>query len=51
LGAWSQELERQAQMAVRGDFFALGRELSQMRRADVEMNTPIDRSDEAEKPE
>jgi UbiD family decarboxylase len=47
LGLWSRELERQAQMAVRGDYFALGSELSRQRRGDVEMNTPIDRSDGA----
>jgi UbiD family decarboxylase len=47
LGGWSRELERQAQMAVRGEYFALGSELSRMRRGDVEMNTPIDLSDGA----
>jgi 4-hydroxy-3-polyprenylbenzoate decarboxylase len=42
LGAWTQELERQAQMAVRGEYYALGEELSKKRRPDVEMNTPIE---------
>jgi UbiD family decarboxylase len=40
LGAWSSEMERQAQMATRGEYFALGQELSRMRRTDVDMNTP-----------
>jgi UbiD family decarboxylase len=48
LGGWSRELERQAEMGVRGEYFALGKELSRMRRGDVGMNTPIDRSDGAE---
>jgi UbiD family decarboxylase len=47
LGGWSRELERQAEMAARGDYFALGSELSRLRRADVGMNTPIDLSDGA----
>jgi 4-hydroxy-3-polyprenylbenzoate decarboxylase len=42
LGAWTQELERQAQMAVRGEYYALGEELTKNRRSDVEMNTPIE---------
>jgi hypothetical protein len=33
-------MERQAQMATRGEYFALGQELSRMRRTDVDMNTP-----------
>jgi 4-hydroxy-3-polyprenylbenzoate decarboxylase len=44
LGGWSEELERQAQMAVRGEYFALGRELARMRRGDVDMNTPVESS-------
>jgi 4-hydroxy-3-polyprenylbenzoate decarboxylase len=40
LGAWSSEMERQAEMGTRGEYFALGQELSRMRRGDVEMNTP-----------
>jgi len=44
LGAWTEELERQAQMAARGEHFTLGSELARIRRSDVEMNTPIDTS-------
>jgi 4-hydroxy-3-polyprenylbenzoate decarboxylase len=44
LGAWTAELERQAQMATRGDYLALGEELSRKRSADAAMNTPIDTS-------
>jgi UbiD family decarboxylase len=47
LGGWSRELERQSELATRGEYFALGAELSQLRRGDVGMNTPIDRSVEA----
>jgi UbiD family decarboxylase len=47
LGRWSRELERQAEMAVRGDYFTLGSELSRLRRNDVGMNTPIDLGDRA----
>jgi hypothetical protein len=42
LGAWTAELERQAQMATRGEYFALGSELTRQRRAGVAMNTPIE---------
>jgi 4-hydroxy-3-polyprenylbenzoate decarboxylase len=42
LGAWTEELERQAQMGARGEHFVLGREFAGMRRSDVDMNTPID---------
>jgi UbiD family decarboxylase len=41
LGYWPQELERQAAMAVRGDYFALGETLAKERRSDVAMNTPV----------
>jgi len=41
LGLWTDELERQARMAVDGDYFTLGRELSRLRRSDVAMNTPF----------
>jgi UbiD family decarboxylase len=51
LGAWTAELERQAQMATRGEYFALGSELTRQRRAGVSMNTPIDTgSPEREEP-
>jgi UbiD family decarboxylase len=42
LGAWTEELENQAQMATRGDYYVLGARLSAERRSGVEMNTPID---------
>jgi 4-hydroxy-3-polyprenylbenzoate decarboxylase len=42
LGHWPKELERQARMAVAGDYLALGEELAWMRRADVGMNTPVE---------
>jgi 4-hydroxy-3-polyprenylbenzoate decarboxylase len=41
LGHWPPELERQAAMAVRSDYFALGEELAQQRRGDVAMNAPV----------
>jgi UbiD family decarboxylase len=41
LGAWSEELERQAEMAVRGDYWETGKVLGQRRRSDVEMNTEL----------
>jgi 4-hydroxy-3-polyprenylbenzoate decarboxylase len=41
LGHWPAELERQAAMAVRSDYFALGDELERQRRADVTMNAPV----------
>jgi hypothetical protein len=34
-------LERQAEMAVRGDYFELGKRLANERRSDVAMNTPV----------
>jgi UbiD family decarboxylase len=43
LGHWPADLERQARMAVAGDYFALGDELARERRGDVAMNTPIER--------
>ncbi|HET7909818.1 MAG TPA: UbiD family decarboxylase, partial [Nitrospira sp.] len=42
LGAWNDELERQAQMATRGEYFVLGGELARYRNGDVKMNTPVD---------
>jgi UbiD family decarboxylase len=42
LGHWPAELERQAAMAVRSDYFALGDELARQRRADVAMNAPVE---------
>jgi 4-hydroxy-3-polyprenylbenzoate decarboxylase len=45
LGYWPEHLERQARMAVEGDYFALGQEQAQKRRSDVEMNTPVERDE------
>jgi 4-hydroxy-3-polyprenylbenzoate decarboxylase len=42
-GHWPAALERQAQMAARGDYFALGEELARERRRDVAMNAPVPR--------
>jgi UbiD family decarboxylase len=44
LGAWTQELERQARMATRGEYFALGEEFARKRSRNAGMNTPIDTS-------
>ena len=46
LGYWPEDLARQARMAVEGEYFALGEELAQKRRSDVEMNTPVEREEE-----
>ncbi len=46
LGAWADDLERQAQRAVQGDYWETGRIAAQHRRKDVEMN-----SDAGEAPE
>ena len=43
LGHWPRELERQAEMAVRSDYFDLGKQVVNERRSDVAMNTPIER--------
>jgi len=48
LGYWPAELERQAQMAAASDYFALGREMGNQRRSDVEMNAPVERDDRHE---
>jgi UbiD family decarboxylase len=48
LGHWPAELERQARMAAASDYFALGRDMSNQRRNDVAMNTPVVREDEQE---
>jgi UbiD family decarboxylase len=45
LGHWPPDLERQARMAVKGEYFALGTELAQQRRSDVDMNTPVKRDE------
>src|SRR5262249_13942156 len=41
LGHWPEDLARQAEMAVRSEYFALGAELAKGRRGDVEMNDPV----------
>jgi UbiD family decarboxylase len=46
LGHWPRELERQADMAVRGNYFELGKQLANERRSDVAMNTPVIREEE-----
>jgi 4-hydroxy-3-polyprenylbenzoate decarboxylase len=43
LGHWPQELERQAEMAAKSDYFELGKNLANERRSDVAMNTPVER--------
>jgi UbiD family decarboxylase len=43
LGHWPEALERQAQMAVRSEYFTVGTELAQHRRSDVAMNDPVER--------
>jgi UbiD family decarboxylase len=44
LGHWPEALERQAQAAVRSEYFETGAAAEKERRSDVAMNTPIDRS-------
>jgi UbiD family decarboxylase len=46
LGYWPEALARQARMAVESDYFAVGRELAQKRRSDVEMNAPVERDED-----
>jgi 4-hydroxy-3-polyprenylbenzoate decarboxylase len=41
LGAWTDELEAQAQRAVESDYWQTGREFAERRRNDVEMNTEV----------
>jgi UbiD family decarboxylase len=43
LGHWPAELERQAEMAAKSDYFELGRNLANERRSDVAMNTPVEK--------
>ena len=43
LGAWPAELERQARMAAKSEYFELGKNLANERRSDVAMNTPVQR--------
>ena len=41
LGEWSDELERAAGLAVKGDYFETGKTLVKRRRKDVKMNTEV----------
>src|SRR6266480_2013658 len=41
LGEWPDELERAAQLAVKGDYFETGELLAKRRRKDVKMNTEV----------
>ncbi|MBN2569895.1 MAG: UbiD family decarboxylase [Deltaproteobacteria bacterium] len=41
LGAWSEDFEKAAQLAVKGDYFETGRAIAKRRRRDVKMNTEI----------
>ena len=48
LGAWSEELEQQAERAVKGDYWETGKIIAQRRRGDVKMNTEVGYEDPAE---
>ncbi|HEU5272070.1 MAG TPA: UbiD family decarboxylase [Xanthobacteraceae bacterium] len=48
LGFWPKTLEQQARLATESDYFTLGANLANERRADVAMNTPLDRDDATE---
>jgi 4-hydroxy-3-polyprenylbenzoate decarboxylase len=41
LGEWPDELERAAELAVKGDYFETGKLLVKRRRKDVRMNTEV----------
>jgi UbiD family decarboxylase len=41
LGEWPADLERAAELAVKGDYFETGKELEKRRRKDVGMNTEV----------
>jgi len=41
LGEWSDELDRAAELAVKGEYFETGKELVKRRRKDVRMNTEV----------
>lgn len=43
LGVWSANLERQANMASRSEYFDFSDELIAGRRSDVNMNDPVER--------
>jgi 4-hydroxy-3-polyprenylbenzoate decarboxylase len=46
LGEWSEEFDRAAELATRGDYFETGRIIAQRRRKDVPMNTEVRRAPE-----
>jgi len=41
LGEWGEEFEKQAELAVKGDYFATGKKIAKLRRRDVRMNTEV----------
>jgi 4-hydroxy-3-polyprenylbenzoate decarboxylase len=41
LGNWSEDFDRLAERAVRGEYWETGKEIARRRRGDVEMNTPL----------
>jgi 4-hydroxy-3-polyprenylbenzoate decarboxylase len=43
LGEWSEDLDRAADLAVKGDYFETGKLIAQRRRKDVPMNTEVRR--------
>jgi 4-hydroxy-3-polyprenylbenzoate decarboxylase len=43
LGEWSEDLERAADLATKGDYFETGKLIAQRRRKDVPMNTEVRR--------
>ena len=47
LGEWSEEFERAADLAVRGDYFKTGKLMAKRRRKDVRMNTEVRDVDKA----
>ena len=48
LGAWPPALEREAQLAVQGDFAVVGERAAARRRSDVAMNDPVTQDDDEE---
>lgn len=41
LGEWSEEFDRAAERAVKGDYFETGKQIAKRRRKDVKMNTEV----------
>ena len=41
LGEWPEDLERAAEMAVKGEYFQTGKLFAKRRRKDVRMNTEV----------